>query len=313
VLTSIIIVNHNTPGVLKDCVESVFRFENSDSFEIIIVDNASNDSSNKMIDELDKKYSNVSSIYLSELKSFSFANNSGIENAKGNFILIMNPDIIFTESLFDKLIELANNNSGYGALSPALTGMDGNFQRGYFQRYPTIRQFIYYYSFAAGLFNRSARRMNKYLENQDIDITTRKIYYTEQIPCAFFFTTKETISDIGLMDEHFVLFFEDVDLSYRINKSHKLAVDTSIKVTHLGGTSFKTENNWWLHGRFIRSMVYFFEKHYSPLRAFTLKLLVKINSYLVLFFEKLKVLFNKSDEYRINKHRYLLKLLREEE
>jgi O-antigen biosynthesis protein len=313
VLTSIIIVNHNTHEVLKDCVESVFRFEDPVSFEIIIVDNASKDNSQVIIDELCKKYSNISSIYLKELKSFSFANNRGIEIAKGEFILIMNPDIIFTEPLFNKLITLANSNRAYGALSPALTGTDGNFQRGYFQRYPAIKQFIYYYSFLAGFFNRSAKRMNKYLENQDIDIATGKTYFTQQIPCAFFFTTKGILQKIGFMDERFVLFFEDVDLSYRINKTHKLAVDTSIKVTHLGGASFKTENNWWLHGRFIRSMVYFFEKHYSPLRAFTLKLLVKVNSYFILFFEKLKALFNKSDKYRINKHRYLLKLLRGEQ
>lgn len=306
---SIIIVNHNTPAVLNDCVESVFKFEDHSSFEIIITDNASADDSKSMITGLASKYTNVSAIYLDKLESFSFANNRGIEKSNGKYILIMNPDIIFTEPLLAKLTALMNSNGSYGALSPALVGTDGNFQRNYFQRYPTIRQFVFYHSAIAGLFNRSAKRMNRYLENQDIDITSKKIFFTEQIPCAFFFTAKELLEGIGLLDEQFVLFFEDVDLSYRINNTHKLAVDTSMSVVHLGGTSFKSENNWWLHGRFIKSMIYFFEKHYTPARASMLKSLVKMNSYFILTLEKIKSLAGKRDDYRVNKHRYLLKLV----
>ncbi len=309
---SIIIVNHNTPKVLKECVESVFRFEKPETFEIIIVDNASTDNSKEITDEISSTRKNISSIYLDELKSFSFANNRGIEKAIGYFILIMNPDIIFTEPLLEKLVKKLNDNSDYGAITPALMGTDGNFQRGYFQRYPTIRQFIFYYSVLAGLFNRSTKRMNKYLENQDIDISTKKVYFTEQMPCAFFLTKKETLQNLGLMDEKFILFFEDVDLSYRISKTRKLAVDTSLQVIHLGGTSFITDNNWWLHGRFIKSMVYFFEKYYGSFRTSTLKLLIRINSYFILILEKVKSIFNKSDEYRVKKHRHLLKLMSED-
>src|SRR5262245_46933765 len=96
-LVSVIIVNHNTEKVLKDCVESVYSFENSALFEIIIVDNASADGSQNTITSLAEKHSALSYIFLDELKSFSYANNRGIEKAKGEYILIMNPDIIFTE------------------------------------------------------------------------------------------------------------------------------------------------------------------------------------------------------------------------
>jgi GT2 family glycosyltransferase len=154
--------------------------------------------------------------------------------------------------------------------------------------------------------------MNKYLENQDIDISTGKLYFTEQIPCAFFLTTKDILNNIDFMDENYKLFFEDVDLSYRIAKNKKLAVDTSLKVTHLGGSSFKSKDNWWLHGRYIVSMIFFFSKHYSFPRTFLLKLFVYLNSYFILFLEILKRPFGKSDNYRIKKHKYLLALLKEE-
>jgi GT2 family glycosyltransferase len=308
---SIIIVNHNTPEVLRDCLESVHKFENSENLEIIIVDNASKDNSKDVITELTSKYNNTKSIFLDELKSFSFANNKGIEKSKSEYILVMNPDIIFTGPVLGALIKKIEEDNTIGAISPALLGTDGNFQRNYFQRYPTIRQFIYYHSVFAKLFNRSAKRMNKYLENQDIDISSKKIFFTEQIPCAFFLTKKSILESIGLMDENFILFFEDVDLSYRMHKNYRLAVETSLQVIHLGGASFKSEDNWQLHGRFIKSMIYFFEKHYSAARAFFLKILVRINSYIVLIIENLKKITGKSDTYRIKKHKFLLNLLSE--
>lgn len=308
---SIIIVNHNTSDILKECTTSVFKFENKYLFEIIIIDNFSKDKSKIVINEITSINKNVTSIFTESLISFSAANNLGINKASGEYILIMNPDIIFTEPLLDKLISDFNSNKDIGAISAALVGTDGNFQRNYFQRYPTIRQFIYYHSILAKLFNRSAKRMNKYLENQDIDISTGKIYFTEQIPCAFFLTKTSILNRIGLMDENFMLFFEDVDLSYRLAKEFKLAVDTSIKVTHLGGSSFKTEDNWWLHGRYIVSMIYFFRKHYSPTGTFFLKLFVITNSYLILILEFFKNIFGNADKYRIKKHKYLLNILRE--
>ena len=310
-LISVIIVNHNTPEVLKECLESVYRFEDTSVMEIVIIDNASGDNSRGVINELALKYLIVKYVFLDELKSFSYANNRGIEKACGEFILIMNPDIIFTEPVLGKLVKLLESNPGTGAVSPALTGTDGKFQRNYFQRYPSLRQFIYYHSLAAKLFNRSVKRMNRYLENQDIDVTTRGVYFTEQIPCAFFLTGKNILTETGLLDEKFILFFEDVDLSYRYNKKYKLAVDTSVKVTHIGGSSFKSEGNWNLYGLYVHSMIYFFKKHYTRTRALTLRVMVKINSYLILFTEKVKQLFNKQNNYRIKKHRHLLKLMKE--
>ena len=110
------------------------------------------------------------------------------------------------------------------------------------------------------------------------------------------------------MDENYFLFFEDVDLSYQINKKYKLAIDTSCKVTHLGGESFKTDNNWWLHGRFVKSMHYFFKKNKNPILTLLLYFSAVINSGVSVLYEYMKSIFGKCDKYRLNKHKYLLKL-----
>lgn len=310
-MISIIIVNHNTGSILNDCINSVLMYENTKELDIIIVDNYSKDNSREMISSLTEKHNFIHAILTDTLISFSAANNAGIKQSSGEYVLIMNPDIIFTEPILDKLISELNKNKEIAAISPALNGTDCKFQRNYFQRYPSIRQFIYYYSVLAPIFNKSAPRMNRYLENQDIDTAQKKIYFTQQIPCAFFLTTRKILDDIGLMDENYVLFFEDVDLSYSIHKLNLLAVDTSVRVTHLGGSSFKSDENWWMYGRFIASMYYFFRKNYSAGKAARLKMLIRVNSIFIVLTEKLKGIFGNKDEYRYKKHEYLLKLMKE--
>ncbi len=311
-MVSIIIVNYNTAKVLQDCINSVFKFENASSFEIIIVDNFSTDNSKEVINQFVKEHNNIKSILLEKLESFSFANNRGIEISAGEYILIMNPDIIFTEPLLDKLLKDFEEDTSIGALTPALVGTDGKFQRNYFQRYPTLIQFMLFYSIYAKIFFHFPKLMNRWLENQDVDITQKKIWYVEQIPCAFFMTKRATVEEIGNMDENYILFFEDVDLSYQINKKYKIAIDSRLSVTHLGGSSFgeaKSDTDWWMYGRFMASMSYFFGKNYGSLRKLLLKVLAASNSITIIFFEHAKMLIGKSDKYRIKKHKNVLKLL----
>lgn len=307
----IVIVNYNTGYVLSDCLESIFKFENNDNMEIVIVDNCSRDNSKDVIEKFSSKHKNIRTILLENKVSYSSANNSGVKISSSDFVLIMNPDIIFTEPVLENLIHQFEVIENLGAICPALLGTDGKFQRNYFQRYPTLRQFVYFYSFVSKIFYRYPKLMNKYLENQDIDVLKNNIQFIEQIPCAFFLTKRSIFNEAGMMDEHFELFFEDVDLSYRINKNYKLAVDTSLRVTHIGGSSLRTAENWRLYGRVIMSMNRFFDKYYNFAAAFLLKVISASNSILTLMIEYVKKIFGKSDKYRLNKHKYFLKLFKE--
>ena len=308
--TSIIIVNHNTTKVLIDCVNSVFKYENPDDFEIKIVDNASEDDSKKLIDELSNEFKNVSTIYLEELKSFSHANNIGIKDSKGEYIIIMNPDIIFEYPVIDKLILIFNSNKNIGAAAPALVGTDGKLQQFYYQKYPTIKQFIFFHSIILRFFYKKSFFINKYWIDSRINLQDKKQFSVNHIPGAFFVIPRKIIEDIGMMDENFMLFFEDTDFSYRINQKYKLIVDTSLQVTHLGGASFK-EMQWWIYGRFIVSMIYFSKKHYSKINFKTLKNIAIFNAHCMLLIERLLKLFGKNDNFRIKKYNNFLKLAKE--
>lgn len=309
-LVSFIIVNYNTGGILKDCIESVYKFEKEIKYEIIIVDNSSSDDSKTIIENIASARNNIKTIFLNEKISFSAANNKGYELSSGEYILIMNPDIIFTEPVLKKLTDDLRDNKGLGAVSPLLTGSDGNFQRAYFQRYPSLMQFILFYSVLGNIFQKNKKLVYKYQENGDIDTGSNKIEDTDQIPCAFFMTEKEIFEKAGKMDPGYFLFFEDVDLSYQINKMFKLGVDTTLSVTHLGGSSFKTSDDYWLYGRFIIGMIIFFNKNYSKGKTVTLKITAILNSNLIVLAEKVKKIFRTEDDYRLRKHQYFLNELK---
>ncbi len=306
---SVIIVNLNTGNVLKKCVESVITYEaDKNTIEIIIIDQNSTDNSKEIIKSLSDKYEFVKYIFNDTLKGFSHSNNLGFDISSGEYIVIMNPDIIFTREVFERLINKFVENSNIGALCTLLIGDDGKFQGGYFRHYPSLRQFFLFYMIFSKPSYRSSFLRGKYFEHPGFDITSGKLEYVEQIPCAFFFTKRDIFESLGKMDENYILFFEDVDLSFQINKQYKLAIDTSRSVMHLGGESFKTEDNWWLYGRFVKSMHYFFRKNKNPVSSILLFLFAVINSCVIVIYEYTKSLFGKSDMYRRKKHIYLLKL-----
>lgn len=304
---SVIIVNHNTGTTLKECLDSLFRIENPELFETIVVDNNSNDNSEEIIREYERVHSNVRSIFLKKLVSFSYANNRGYNISEGEYILIMNPDIIFTEPVFEKLIENLDDNKKVGAICPMLIGTDNKFQTNYFQRYPSVTQFVLFHSVLMKIFYKFPKLMNKYFENHDIEKSRDEIFYIEQIPGAFFFTTKSFFEKAGKMDESYKLFFEDMDLSYQFGKFSKLAVNTKLRITHLGGVSFKSEDNWWIYSRYIMSMNHFFDKNYDFIRSSFLKIFSIYNSLLIVSLELIKSVFGKKDIYRYKKHKYFLK------
>lgn len=182
---SIIIVNHNTGSTLRECVDSLYDLEKTIEKETIIVDNHSADNSYNIIESLAKRYKNIKKIYFNKLESFSYANNRGFEISSGDYTLILNPDIIFIEPVLDKLLNLLNDEKT-GAVCPALIGNDGKFQSLYFQRYPTVIQYILFYTIFAKIFLKIPWLINRYLENRDITLDSKNKYFVQHIPCAFF-------------------------------------------------------------------------------------------------------------------------------
>lgn len=302
---SVIIVNYNTGDILCKCIESLYRYEDPAQFEVVIVDNSSPDDSREVIRKLSASYPGIKHLFLEKPVSFSAANNAGFELSSGDHILIMNPDIIFTEPVLSGLRTSLKENA-LSAVCPLLLGSDGKFQNRYFQRFPGLMQFSLFYSVLSKIFQNNRFLTNRYLYNTGICEASKGLHFTEQIPCAFLLTKRGAFIGAGKMDEDYKLFFEDVDLCRRLGKSGKIAVDASYRVTHLGGSSFRREDDFWMYGRFISGMLTFCRKHFGSLHYEALKFIARANSRVVVFFETHFAGNDTARDYRLRKHEYFL-------
>jgi GT2 family glycosyltransferase len=295
--------------LLRDCLDSLFKKEQNISFEVIIADNNSSDDSKNIIAEIQQRHPDIKTLFYENNVSFSYANNRCFDLSSGEYIVIMNPDIIFTEPVLEKLIRLFEEEKDVAAAIPLLVGSNGHFQSSYFRFRPTLMQMLLYHTVLAKLAFRSEKLRYKYLDIKTDNITKGSLLEVVQIPCAFFMTRRNTFQKIGMMDQNFKLYFEDVDLSIRTSELGMLIMDTSIKITHLGGGSSQSPDSWKLHGIFLKSMHYFFKKHHGGFKAGIMKFISVIDSILILSVEYIKKIIGKQNDYRIKKHKYLLKII----
>jgi len=281
-------VSWNTRELLKKCIESVLRYSSGVDYEIIAVDNASPDGTAEMLDSYrhsEAKPKNlvknaqasptgsfasaqddgrIKIIRNSENKGFAKANNQGIREAKGKYLLLLNPDTELTENslkkVFDKMSAPGGSAKGgereasIGVLGCMLRNSDGSIQPSV-RRFPRLRDirviFFKLYTLFPSLLDRYLAKDFDYSCEQEVD----------QVMGAFFCIRREVIEKIGLLDEGYFIWFEEVDFCRRAKKAGWKVVywpDTSI--IHHGGQSFvqveTLKKQWW----FFKSAIRYFMK-----------------------------------------------------
>jgi len=303
---SIIIVNYNTAKYLESCIKSVVYFENKYDLEFIVVDNKSEDNSEDIINKLISEYKNVKCVFLDSNKGFAYANNRGVEISDGDYVLILNPDIVFTECVFEKLIALHQARKP-GVLGVKLFGEDNLFQHKYYQKYPSILQYILFYSIFSKPFIKSGYYLNKFLYNK-INTTGDEVISVPQIPGAFMFFKSEIYREYNGFNENYFLFFEDVDLCFRINKKHELLI-ADLKVLHTGASSMFLNIDNKIYGNFIISFLKFFKFNYNLFDYYFLKIFILENCILKIMLEYIRKILGKFNPGIIRVHKYILKNL----
>ncbi len=303
---SIIIVNYNTAKFLESCIKSVVYFENKFDLEFIIVDNKSEDNSEDIINKLISEYKNLKCVFLDSNKGFAYANNRGVEISNGDYVLILNPDVIFTECVFEKLIALHQTRKP-GVLGVKLFGKDDIFQQKYYQKYPSFLQYLLFYSVFCKPFIKSVLFLNKFLYNK-INTTGDEVISVPQVPGAFMFFKSDTFKEFNGFNENYFLFFEDVDLCFRINKKHELLIADS-KVLHTGASSMFLKIDDKIYGYFIISFLKFFKFNYNLFDYYFLKISIFKNCIVKILLEYFRKIFGKSKPDIIVVHKYILKNL----
>jgi GT2 family glycosyltransferase len=238
-LTSIVVLNYNAGELLLDCIESIFKTKNK-KFEVIVVDNISTDNSHKKCKE---KFPEIHLIENKENLGYCEGNNVGIRNAKGEFIVILNPD---TKVEPDWLIELFNSyeTNGDGLYQPKILAFNNNL----FESGGNMLQ-VFGFGYSKG---REIQDDGQYDEFCEIGYASG----------ACLFTKTEIIKKIGLFDPFIFLYHDDLDLGWRAAQlGIKSYYAPKAKIYHAGSYNFKwsAKKFYWLE----RNRHYCLLTHYS--------------------------------------------------
>lgn len=216
---SILIVNYKTPKMTAECIASITQYMEEIAFEIIVIDNHSQDNSKSYILAQHPK---VIWVDMSYNAGFARANNEGIRLARGKYILLLNSDTLLVDNSILKCIRTLDQRSDTVAVSamqltPSLTPHP--FYEGfsdYFQRF-----FIVPLSFQKYLSRWI--KATKYEDNQQVD----------WLVGAFLMVKKSAIEQVGMLDEDFFMYAEDIEWSYRLKKQGKLLLLKDCQFIHL--------------------------------------------------------------------------------
>lgn len=269
---SVIIVNYNVKYFLEQCLFSVQKAVENIEAEVFVVDNNSVDGSCQMVSN---KFPEVKLIANTDNKGFSRANNQAMRIAKGKYILLLNPDTIVQEDTFEKVIKFADENPDAGGIGVKMIDGNGNFLPESKRGLPTPAV-AFYKIFGLSNFFPKSKTFGKYHLSY---LSKEERHEIEILSGAFMFMRKEALDKVGLLDEDFFMYGEDIDLSYRIIKGgYKNYYLPDTTIIHYKGESTKKGSINYVFV-FYNAMIIFAKKHFSQKNAKLFSFLINIAIY----------------------------------
>ncbi|MDE3145647.1 MAG: glycosyltransferase family 2 protein [Bacteroidota bacterium] len=265
---SVIIVNYNVKHFLEQCLCSVQKGISGIDAEIIVIDNNSQDGS---VEYLQLLFPSV--IFLTNEKNLGFgkANNIALQQAKGKFILFLNPDTIVAEDCFTHCITFLENTENAGAAGVRMIDGSGNFLPESKRSFPSPLSSFYKLIGLASLFP-SSKIFNRYaLGNLD----QHQMQEIDVLAGAFMMIKKEVLEKVKGFDESFFMYGEDIDLSYRIQQAgYSIYYLGETTIIHFKGESVKKQNINYVR-MFYNAMNVFVGKHYNRIASFIFSVFIK--------------------------------------
>jgi GT2 family glycosyltransferase len=269
-VVSIIIVNWNGEGMIERCLRALENSQTQTSFETIVVDNASTDNSPNIIRE---QFPEVKLLVSAENGGFGKGNNQGLPLATGKYYLLLNSDAFVHQGTLDAMVQLMESQEDIGVVGCKLLHEDGALQRSCYN-FPTLATELWWSLWLDRAFSASkvfGKYEMLYWDMEDV----REV---DSVMAACVLLRKEAIDQVGLFDERFFMYSEEVDLYYRLKRAGwKIFYTPHAVATHIwGGSTRKTKLKNFL--QLYRSRVLFFRKHYGVLTTALYKLLLAFAS-----------------------------------
>lgn len=257
---SVIIVNYNVKYFIEQAIYATKNALKNIAAEIIVVDNNSSDGSVEM---LQTKFPEVILIANKDNKGFSTANNQGIKIAKGEYILLLNPDTVVQEDTFEKTLAFMDEHADAGALGVKMLDGKGNFLPESKRGLPTP-MVAFYKTFGLSTLFPKSKIFNRYHLGY---LNENETHEVEVLAGAFMLLRKTVLDKIGWLDEDFFMYGEDIDLSYRVTKAgYKNYYFADTRIIHYKGESTKKGSLNYVK-IFYQAMIIFAQKHYSAKQA----------------------------------------------
>lgn len=270
---SVIIVNYNVCYFLEQAIKSVLKAVGDLDLEIIVVDNNSVDGSVELVR---KKFPEVVFIANKQNVGFSKANNQAIRIAKGEYVLLLNPDTVVEEDTLVKSCRFMDEHPDAGGLGVKMVDGKGVFLPESKRSLPTPKVAFYKISGLAALFPKS-KRFGKYHLGYLHEDETNEI---EVLAGAYMMLRKEALDKVGLLDEDYFMYGEDIDLSFRLTEGgYKNYYFPETRIIHYKGESTKKTSVNYVFV-FYRAMIIFAEKHFSKNKAQLFSFIINVAIYL---------------------------------
>lgn len=253
---SIVIVNYNTKELTKQTLNSIYNKERNFQYEVFVSDNGSTDGS---IDMIKNEFSQVKIIKNRKNLGFAKANNVAIKRAKGRYVLLLNSDTVVVDDCLEKSLDYMDKHPNIGALGCKVVLTNGELDIACRRSFPTPEVSFYRMLRLSKFFPKSKRFAKYNLTYLDENET----YEVDSLVGAFMLVRREAIDKIGLLDEDFFMYGEDIDWCYRIKQDGwKIVYYPEAQIIHYKGGSSKKKNPKLIY-EFYRAMYLFYNKHYK--------------------------------------------------
>jgi len=251
-LADVVVVSYNSAGTLEACVAPLVG---EDMFDVVVVDNASQDGSADAVADLP-----VEVVTLDHNRGFAYGCNRGWRSGSSPFVLFLNPDARIDRKSLLRLIQVLKDHEDVGAVGPRITAEDGSLELSQ-RRFPRLRS-----TYAQALFlHRILPRASWVDEVVHDPALYEKSHAAEWISGACVLIRREALERIGGWDDGFFMYGEDKDLCRRLwNAGYSVRYEPCASVVHIGGVSASRAR---LLPTLAASRIRYARKHHGPLVA----------------------------------------------
>lgn len=283
---TIVIVNYNVKYYVEQCLYSLRKALTGIDAQVCVVDNCSSDDSTNY---LKTRFSEVTYIQNDENVGFSRANNIAIRQTESDYILLLNPDTMVAENTIREALAFMDNHPKAGAMGVKMLNTNGSIAKESRRGIPSPSTAFYKMCGLCERYPNNHRLAHYYMSYLPWDEAGK----IEVVSGAFCLLRRSALKQVGLLDEDFFMYGEDIDLSFRIFNSGWEVWYYPASILHYKGESTQKTSFRYVHV-FYEAMLIFFQKHYSHLSSllsFPIKTAIYFKAFSTLLHVKLDKLY----------------------